>query len=107
MEREQYIGSNNWADRFSIEEQIGILTSTNMVKKFKNPNSHTQRPPKFTELYLFGMSEAAEEVILLILSGYLSFQSFFQQKSVCGWHINELGCKMVGRFNEEFSIEVR
>ena len=38
VEREQYIGSNNWADRFSIEEQIGIFTSTNMVKKFKNPN---------------------------------------------------------------------
>ena len=33
-------GSNNWANRFSIEEQIGTLTSTNMVKKFKNPNSH-------------------------------------------------------------------
>ena len=31
-------GSNNWANRFSIEEQIGTLTSTNMVKKFKNPN---------------------------------------------------------------------
>ena len=38
VERERYIGSNNWADRFSIEEQIRILTSTNLVKKFKNPN---------------------------------------------------------------------
>ena len=26
VEREQCIGSNNWAGRFSIEEQIGILT---------------------------------------------------------------------------------
>ena len=51
LEREYYIGSNNWADRFSIEEQIGILNSTNMVKKFKtqtkqNPSSHTK-----TEIY--------------------------------------------------------
>ena len=55
------------------------------------------------------MSEAAKEVILLILSEYFSFQSFFQLTSICGcgWRISEMGCKMVGKFNGEFSIEVR
>ena len=83
-----------------------------MVKKFKAQTkkkktlTYTQRQ-KFTDLYLFGMSEAVEEVILLILSGYLRFQSFFQRTSICGWRINELGCKMVGKFNWEFSIEVQ
>ena len=52
------------------------------------------------------MSEAAKEVILLILSEYFSFQSFFQLTSICGWRISEMGCKMVGKFNGEFSIEV-
>ena len=51
MEREQYIGSNNWADRFSIEEQIEFLPQQIWLKNSKtqtkqNPNSYTE-----TEIY--------------------------------------------------------
>ena len=51
MEREQYIRSNNWADRFSIEEQIEFLPQQIWLKNSKtqtkqNPNSYTE-----TEIY--------------------------------------------------------